>query len=125
MPCHYCEVETDTSECPRCDQPTCEDCFEPMTQFNAGWELFCLECRNQLDRERHDEAVRESKQKAEADAKKDAAAMRRRVKYRSPEAKTKRQEAKQEKMRRQQEIMEDVDKRVSEFMKQFISGGLS
>jgi len=53
--CHYCEKEGAEYTCPECDEWTCEDCFTPMTQWNAGDALPCLGCSNESERQRSEE----------------------------------------------------------------------
>lgn len=85
--CHRCETENAAEySCPDCGQYTCESCFEPMTQFNAGTPCVCLTCAGIHEEERHREAEREHKREVEAERARAAKASEARRVYNSPEA---------------------------------------
>lgn len=89
--CHRCEKnEAEEYPCCECGMPTCEDCFEVMTQFNAGRDLPCLLCVSKRERSDRAEARREDEREAAWQAQREQA----RARYRSPEAVAKRQQQK-------------------------------
>lgn len=92
--CNYCEDSETEYTCPDCGDPTCEDCFVPMTQFNAGRELPCLACDGKYERERHAENDREYEQKKASEDARELRSAQARARYRSPEAVAKRASAK-------------------------------
>ena len=68
--CTYCEENETEFECPSCGEPTCEDCFEEITQFNAGNPSRCLACVDDSERERAEYMKREEeREKAEQEKK--------------------------------------------------------
>lgn len=93
--CHICETVTDDT-CPECHHPTCEDHFETLTQFNAGWPLRCETCARSDERQRHADASSQAAKDAAAKAASEAANARRRATYHSPEAKAKREQKKRQ-----------------------------
>ena len=104
--CHYCEENQTEYFCPRCDLPTCEDCFEPLTQFNAGFELSCLGCENRRQTEAADEYEQNLKYEEEKKHQKKHKNDQARKRYWKPEnvAKRKAKKIKQKEAKRQQEI---------------------
>lgn len=121
--CHYCEEPQAEHTCPRCGLPTCEDCFEPMTQWNAGWEIPCKECQNRSERARHAESDRlHAEEQTKAEKRKKAAITRTRNYY-SPEPTAKRaakKEAKrQAKLDQQRKVAASVAEAMSGFMRFF------
>lgn len=121
--CHYCEEPQAEHTCPKCELPTCEDCFEPMTQWNVGWEIPCKECQNRSERVHHAESDRlYAEEQAKAEKRKKAAITRARNYY-SLEAMAKRaakKEAKhQAKLDQQRKVAVSVAEAMSGFMRFF------
>lgn len=104
--CHCCETTgADLYECPRCDQLTCEDCFD--THWRPGEPPDCLECVGRLEaadwEERRKDAEIEEARKKKRDARNAAA----RARYWKPENVAKRRKARTEKKQRQAREAQD------------------
>lgn len=117
--CHVCDEDRAEYACPRCDERTCEDCFEPMTQFNAGNPTECLNCVSDREHEwRKEGEAREAEEKA-AQTAKDKRNAEARARYRSPEAQAKRAEAKRERAAKETERRKAMGRALAEAMKGF------
>ena len=122
--CHYCE-SPDSAEydCPRCGGWTCEDCFETMTQFNAGHELLCLGCRNASERADYAEADKLAKREAETASIRAERSRKAKLRYHSPEARQARADRKTAELERRKKVekasMEAVGKVLAGFSRFF------
>ena len=113
--CHYCEKEGAEYTCPECDEWTCEDCFTPMTQWNAGDALPCLGCSNESERQRSEECSREVREKEQRESMNAQA----RAKYHSPEARAKRENTKRLQAEKRVEQERKLLESVADVMKGF------
>ena len=102
--CHYCEEAEGEYDCPTCGKLTCEDCFEPCTVFNAGYQQDCKGCVSKKESELvrvYEE--RESREK-EAQKIKDERNTKARSNYWKPENIEKRKIKKQQRKEEQAEL---------------------
>lgn len=108
--CSYCEDSETEYTCPECGDPTCEDCFILMTQFNAGHELPCKACDDKHERANERESAREYERDKAAWEEKDRRSAQARARRNTPEARAKRAEAKE--ARREAKAARARDRRV-------------
>ena len=117
--CHYCEKDGAEHYCPNCGEPTCEDCFDPMTQFNAGRELPCLAYANAAETQQRAENARERAREEAARKKREQRAAEARVRYNSPEAAAKRAQEREARRLADAERERETAERLARVMKDF------
>ena len=116
--CHHCEQPTEWT-CPDCDNPTCEDCFVPMTQFNAGSPLPCVVCERGYNNTRLTESSRQYEIEQVKEEKRIARNRSARANYNTPTARAKREAAKQERMAAKLNAEINMFKHLADVIKSF------
>lgn len=118
MNCHICGKSAETT-CIRCDEPACEDCLVPFSQFNQCTEDRCTECEDFYQKEKaeyfqlQEQAAKERDEKRKA---RNAAARRR---YHLPEQVEKRRKARDELNRKREKMVSNAMIRIAKMFSRF------